>query len=109
MEQVLAQLDELHQDHVVADAGHQTVEALGSRWLADGCLQWEDVQALTEVVELLHTLYQRHIAIEDTEIFPLAGRILKPDEIHALAHEMAARRGLRLDAQMLPSSQTINR
>jgi len=108
-QQVVMRLDELHQDHVVADAGHQTVEALGSRWLADGCLRCEDVQALTEVLELLHTLYQRHIAIEDAEVFPLAGSILKPDEIRALAHEMAARRGLRLDAQMLPSSQTTNR
>jgi hemerythrin-like domain-containing protein len=98
-QQVLSQLENLQQDHTVAEAGHRTVDALGSRWLTDGSLTIEDAKALTEVLELLHTLYQRHIIIEDTEIFPLAGRILKLTDIRALAQEMAARRGLRLDAE----------
>lgn len=107
-QQVLSRLEELQQDHTVAEAGHRTVEALGSRWLAEGHLTPEDAQALTEVLELLHQLYQRHIIIEDTEVFPLAGRSLKQEDIQALAHEMAARRGLRLDTQMLPSLQKTN-
>ncbi|HMX30155.1 MAG TPA: hemerythrin domain-containing protein [Blastocatellia bacterium] len=106
--QVLARLEELQQDHAVADAGHHTVEVLGSRWLAEGHLTPADTQALTQALERLHALYQRHIVIEDTEVFPLAGRILMPEEIHALAHEMAARRGVRLDAQMLLALQTTN-
>lgn len=106
-QQVLARLEELQQDHTVADAGHRTVEALGSRWLTDGSLTVDEAQALTEVLELLHRLYQRHIVIEDTEIFPLAGRILKSVDIHALGHEMAARRGLRLDAQMRPALSAL--
>ncbi|MBS1807361.1 MAG: hemerythrin domain-containing protein [Acidobacteria bacterium] len=107
-QQVLSRLEELQQDHTVAETGHRTVEALGSRWLTDGSLTGEDAQALTEVLELLHTLYQRHIVIEDTEVFPLAGRSLKQEDIQALAHEMAARRGLRLDTQMLPFPRTTN-
>lgn len=100
-------LDDLHRDHSVADAGHLKVEEMGNRWLANGHLSPHDAQALTEALEFLRTLYQQHIALEDAEVFPLAGRLLQPDELRAIAHEMAARRGLRLNAQMQPFPQTI--
>lgn len=98
--QAMSQMDDLHQDHSVADAKHLAVDALGNRWLANGHLPPDDAQAMTEALEFLRALYQRHIALEDAEIFPLAGRLLPPDEISAIAREMAARRGLRLDARL---------
>ncbi|MGE0132573.1 MAG: hemerythrin domain-containing protein [Blastocatellales bacterium] len=94
--QAMSWLDDLHRDHSVADAGHLKVETLGSRWLANGHLPPDDARALMEALEFLRTLYQRHIALEDAEVFPLAGRLLPPDELRAIAREMAARRGLRL-------------
>lgn len=108
-QQALALLDELHQEHAVAEAGHREVEILGSRWLAEGRLIPADARALTEMLDQLSAIYQRHIAIEDTEIFPLAAKILGHEEIRALAHEMAARRGLILDARMQPYRPTTVR
>ncbi len=101
--QAMSILDALLRDHSAADDGHHTVEALGNRWLKNGFLPPEDAQALTQTLDFLRDLYQRHIAIEDKEIFPMAGRVLKPDELQSIAREMAARRGLRLDAGMQPS------
>jgi hemerythrin-like domain-containing protein len=37
--------------------------------------------------------YARHIGIEETNVFPLAGRILPPEELQVIAYEMAQRRG----------------
>jgi hemerythrin-like domain-containing protein len=50
----------------------------------------------------LRETYRRHIALEDDEIFPLAGRALSADEIARVGHEMAVRRGL--DPERLPSA-----
>jgi hemerythrin-like domain-containing protein len=46
------------------------------------------------VLEELRTIYERHIAIEDHDVFPLAGQVLNQAEIAALGREMAARRGV---------------
>ena len=37
--------------------------------------------------------YARHIAIEDNEVFPLAGRVLSQDQLAQVGREMAQRRG----------------
>ncbi|MFN7928085.1 MAG: hemerythrin domain-containing protein [Blastocatellia bacterium] len=100
---MLCRLADLHADHAVAEARHHTVEVLGSRWLDEETLTPTDVQSLAEKLEQLSALYQRHIAIEDAEIFPLAGQILKREELAEIAQEMAARRGLRWDAQLATS------
>lgn len=103
-QRAISRLDDLQRDHTIADQAHSAVDDLGNRWLEDGQLSPDDAQALTEELDFLRELYHRHIAIEDMEIFPLAGRILPPDDLRAIAHEMAARRGLRLNAQMQPLS-----
>ena len=46
------------------------------------------------LVHELQAVYQRHIAIEETEIFTLAGRILGAEDLAELGREMARRRGL---------------
>jgi hemerythrin-like domain-containing protein len=53
-----------------------------------------NVRRLVAVLEELQAIYQRHITIEDHDVFPLAGRILDPSAIAALGREMATRRGL---------------
>lgn len=47
-------------------------------------------QALEELVEL----YEAHIPLEDSELFPLARQILSPAEIEAIALEMRRRHSL---------------
>jgi hemerythrin-like domain-containing protein len=94
----LALLDELHSDHVLADAWHEEVEALASQWLSEGALSAQSVDRLTELLDQLHSMYQRHITIEDHEVFPLAGQILGASELATVGREMAARRSIDLNA-----------
>jgi hemerythrin-like domain-containing protein len=91
-------LDELHSDHELADAAHAEVEALGSRWLSEGSLSSESTVRLTELLDRLYSTYQRHIAIEDNEVFPLAGQVLSSAELAVVGREMATRRSIDLNA-----------
>lgn len=91
-------IDELHADHELADAGHAEVEALGSRWLLEGVLSIESTDRLSELLDQLHSTYQKHIAVEDHEVFPLAGQILSASDIADVGREMATRRSIDLNA-----------
>ncbi len=91
----LATIEELEQDHAVLDRGHVEVDALIERWMDEGSLPATDVQRLVTVLEELRAIYEHHIAIEDHDVFPLAGRTLDAPAIAALGREMAARRGLQ--------------
>lgn len=90
----LALLDKLHLEHVEAEIQHHNVDKLGRRWLAEGSLLPEDARLLINLLKDLRSSYEKHIAVEETELFPLAGRILDRVELEAIALEMAARRGL---------------
>lgn len=93
----LAAIDALEADHDRADAGHAEVERLGQKWLDEARLTRAETASLRALLENLQGLYQKHIAIEDTQIFPLAGQVLDAVTIKAVGQEMAARRGLNLD------------
>ena len=94
----LALLDELHADHVSAEVAHMEVEALGNNWLSDGFLSVERADRLSALLEQLKSTYQRHIAIEDLEVFPLAGQVLNALDLGAVGREMALRRSINLKA-----------
>ncbi len=98
VEELLARLDSLAQDHVRAEMGHQEVGRLGKLWLRSGGLAAEDASRLVEILTGLHELYQRHIAIEEDEVFPAASRLLTAADRSALGAEMASRRGLTAGA-----------
>jgi len=85
----------LEQEHEVAARDHQVVDELGLRWLNEGALAGRDSQALSEALARLNELYSLHIEIEDRELFPLAARLLGPDELAAVGREMAGRRGIK--------------
>jgi hemerythrin-like domain-containing protein len=87
-------LDRLEAEHRAADAHHQAVDALGSRWLSEGALPAGDAITLRDHLAALHELYQTHIAVEDQQLFPAAARVLRPAEIERIGREMAARRGV---------------
>lgn len=90
----LARLGQLEADHVRAGALHAETEALFDRWLAEGTLPAEESARLRERMAELAGLYAAHIALEDAEVFPLAGEVLAPEELSALGREMASRRNL---------------
>ena len=92
----LASLDALEADHDRAEAAHAEVEALGQNWLSNGHVSVHDLDRLGTILSDLRALYQRHILVEDTQIFPLAARVLDAGAINAIGAEMAARRGIDL-------------
>ena len=95
-EAALARLAELEFEHELAARDHQIVDSLATRWLNEGRLAPEDGGQLTEALKRLSEIYGRHIAVEDRELFPLANRLLPPDELAAVGREMAERRGLKV-------------
>ena len=76
VQDALAAVDALEADHDRANAGHVEVEHLGRKWLAEGRLTRKEMARMAEVLDSLQSLYQSHIKIEDTQVFPLAARVL---------------------------------
>ncbi len=90
--QALALLDRLEHDHGEADAHHAAVDTLVRRWLANDSLQRSEAKELRDRLARLQSLYERHIALEDEELFPAAARALNARQITEIGREMAARR-----------------
>ena len=95
VQDAMARIDALEADHRTAETAHAEVDDLGTRWLQAGHLPPADLEHLTSHLTMLQDLYTRHIAIEDTEVFPLAKESLDPKTIAELGQEMAQRRGLK--------------
>ena len=92
--EALTCLAQLESDHQSAARDHEIVDATGREWLAAGTLNSEQRRALDESLARLSRMYQRHIAIEDRELFPLAARVLPPDQLAEVGREMAERRAV---------------
>ena len=93
--QALSVIDRLEHDHDEANAHHEAVDALVRQWLKAGSLAAAESAELGERLSALRTLYRRHIAVEDQELFPAAARVLNDQQIGQIGHEMAVRRGVR--------------
>lgn len=87
-------LERLEAEHRVAEDHQDAVEVLGRRWLRENSLPAGDARSLREHLIALDRLYQRHIAVEDQELFPAAGRVLSPAELEEVGREMAHRRNV---------------
>jgi hemerythrin-like domain-containing protein len=85
-------LDALEADHRFAAAAHAEVDALGRSWLDAASLPADSAHRIAHLLRQLADIYRRHIAIEDTEIFPSAGRLLDARQLAAVGREMKARR-----------------
>jgi len=94
LQPLLAKIDSLQEDHECAEISHREVDRLGQLWLANGRLSPQDAGTLATVLTQLTALYRRHIATEDTEVFPFAAHALASSDHHAIGSEMAARRGI---------------
>jgi hemerythrin-like domain-containing protein len=88
----------LEADHQSAGRDHEIVDLLGRRWLTEGGLTNETLELMRQALERLSGIYARHIAIEDRELYPLAARVLRADQIAAVGREMAERRGVPVGA-----------
>lgn len=90
----LARIEALETDHRRADEMHAQVNSLSRRWLDGQPLRAEDFEHLTRLLGDLRAMYSRHIAVEDSELFPMAARVLSRQQLLEVGAEMAQRRGL---------------
>jgi hemerythrin-like domain-containing protein len=91
---VLDTIARLESEHDEVDRRHSAVHALLERWIADGALEAAGTAELRDHVRALQAIYRAHIAIEDTQLFPAAARLLKPEQLRVIGEEMAGRRGV---------------
>jgi hemerythrin-like domain-containing protein len=90
------QLERLEEEHRWAAPLHAEVERLGTQYLSTGSLSDTEIDNFRGAVTRLASMYQQHINIEDSIIFPLAERLLPQAEKMAIAEEMANRRGTKM-------------
>lgn len=88
----LAGLADLESDHQLAETAHREVATLGRLWLAQGRLPEEPARRMTRLLRQLAEMYSRHIAVEDSEVFPEAARVLGAGELAQVGQEMKTRR-----------------
>ena len=94
--ETFAKIEDLEADHRQAEAKHREVDTIGRRWLADGQITDKEATQLSALLAGLSRLYDRHLVIEETEIFTVARAVLPASEKEALGQEMARRRGILL-------------
>jgi hemerythrin-like domain-containing protein len=102
LNEVFVKIEELEADHKRANESHSAVDAIGVRWLVDGAIGMEEAARLKAQLRGLSELYEHHLAVEDAEIFPVAGALLSADDKTELGQEMARRRGLSTDIVKAP-------
>lgn len=102
LNKVFVKIEELEADHMRANESHSAVDAIGVRWLVDGVIGMEEAARLKAQLQGLSELYEHHLAVEDAEIFPVAGALLSANDKTELGQEMAARRGLSADIVKAP-------
>jgi hemerythrin-like domain-containing protein len=93
-------LRELEHDHAQADAAHAEIDALGEQWLAQGSLSEEQRTRWLVLAENLQAHYERHIAVEERDIFTAARQILTAEDQRQIGAEMARRRGMQATAKL---------
>lgn len=97
---VMMLVDRLEHEHDEADVHHVAVAVLVQRWLAEDRLSPSATRELRERLAQLQDLYQRHIMVEDEELFPAAARVLDDAQLRQIGLEMAARRRIRFDISL---------
>jgi iron-sulfur cluster repair protein YtfE (RIC family) len=88
----LVELDRLESDHHRAQQLHDTVEALFKAWIADGQLPPADRERLKAANHELASLYEEHIEVEESVVFPKAAQALDAPAIAAMGQEFRSRR-----------------
>ena len=85
-------MERLEGDHAHASELHASVDWLYTSWITDGVLERVAQQRLLSHTASLRQLYQDHIEIEESVIFPRAVEMLDGDALAAIGNEFSARR-----------------
>lgn len=87
-------VESLEQDHAAANLAHAEVERLFGVWIGKGGLDDSQAKKLSLLLRELREMYRQHIAVEDNDLFPLAARVLGPEQLAELGRQMAQRRSV---------------
>jgi hemerythrin-like domain-containing protein len=82
----------LEHDHRRAGEMHDRIDELYSAWITQGTLTPDLCTELATATGSLKQLYERHIELEETVVFPRAALVLAPDALIAMGQEFRARR-----------------
>lgn len=91
-EEAVAAMAELESQHRTAEEMHKQFDEFVLTLPRDGSADRRELDCLNEMVAQLIAFYRPHIFMENNLVFPIAGRVLPPGEIHALGEEMRERR-----------------
>ena len=87
-----AEFERLDGDHKRAAKLHDDVEAIYRNWIQAGLLSKDESSQLLIATQSMRELYQAHIEIEDSIVFPRAAQVLSAEAITAIGEELRARR-----------------
>lgn len=91
--EVLRVMTDLEHDHREAERLHERVKQAMDSWLAsERRLSHDTAAALGSDLDALSTLYARHIAAEEQQLFPAAAATLNADQLRSVGEEMRRRR-----------------
>jgi len=94
--EILVRIDGLEREHRWADDQHLKVDTIGRRWLEKGLISDGDREQLRDVLGSLLSFYERHIRMEEAEVFSAARKLLSDSSKESIGEEMARRRGLTM-------------
>jgi hemerythrin-like domain-containing protein len=89
----LREIEALEADHREANDLHLVVEKLYAAWAEGRTLSADDEKHLRSATQRLQRLYEGHIKIEESLVFPRAAEALDRETIVAMGDEFRARRG----------------
>lgn len=94
--EVFGKIDSLEREHRWADEQHLEVDAICRRWLETGSISAGDREQLRGILDALLGFYERHIRMEEAEVFSAARKLLSDSSKESIGEEMAHRRGLTM-------------
>lgn len=90
--ELMQKMDRLAAEHRMAEKVHHRLDELGGQWLKANQLSDVDLAEFRRLIKQLIGFYARHIAMEETEVFPMAAKALDPATLQQIGRNMRARR-----------------
>lgn len=94
--EVFGKIDSLESEHRWADSRHLEVDGICRRWMETGSISPGDREHLRGVLDGLLGFYERHIRMEEAEVFTAARKLLSESGKESVGREIAERRGLTM-------------
>ncbi len=90
--ELVEKMNRLAAEHRLAEIVHHRLDELGGQWLKVSQLSEVDLAEFRRLIKQLIGFYTRHIAMEETEVFPVAAKALDSATLQQIGRNMRARR-----------------